>query len=824
VSRVRYPVGWFVRASWRLRLFIVAAVALCGVLPSLAFGDGGAPGVTPFVTCTQVPTYSGGLTIGGTPSVGSTLSVTNHGSWTNFPGCTFLQFQYQWLRDGSAISGQTSSSYVVQSADQGHGLQVQEKGCNDFDCSGGANSNSVSIPNPPPPSNNPPVTPSENVFPPNNSTVNGRAFGGFRISMKYSDPDGDNGFITYTIRNASNAVVQSGAGGTVISGADSNFLPSSLTSGVYHWTAVATDVKGAPSGTSATQFFTVDQDPPAPSPVTPAGGSTVPTLSPTLTVTSTSDPDGQTPVGYQFSVHATADCSSASLSKSSWQTSVSWTVPSNVLLDSTMYYWCVQAWDFDSKLIFGSDYGTASFTVGLPKLGSQSFWPMWHGGALQVNESTGNLVLSVPGPSFPTAAGTLGVSFVYNLLDVPAGSVFASAKGAWTFADASGAPAKLIDHNGLAGGQKFDSVERVEADGSSVYYGHVAGTDRYTSPAGDLSVLTVIGSGTGRSFQLNDPDGSSFQFGTPDATSGVALLSGAQVLSANGHGRLTYTVESGRVTSIVAAGNSVPDGQPPNWQTIATLSLDWTACSGGIVCITGPDGQPWKYVGTSAGGTSGDLQSVDDGSRTLMQISYDANGRPAAVLGADDLDPSEASPGYATNHSVALSYDGSGRTYRIADTNVHSAIGSALQTRTTEFNYYTSGCNGTAEHGARASHPFARVVQLTGCTTVTSPNQFGLPSPQVARVFYDNLGHPREIDSPLEVSPSNTNYELYAYDNYDTLEWAEDGNGDATPRRRVAARSRSTPVRIRSLSSTTRRPDLSRRSSWSGEAAAAALR
>ena len=36
-----------------------------------------------------------------------------------------LSFNYQWLRDGSAIEGATSSTYTVQAADEGHTLSCE---------------------------------------------------------------------------------------------------------------------------------------------------------------------------------------------------------------------------------------------------------------------------------------------------------------------------------------------------------------------------------------------------------------------------------------------------------------------------------------------------------------------------------------------------------------------------------------------------------------------------------------------------------------------------------------------------------------------------
>lgn len=70
------------------------------VYVSAPSGDAPANSVAPAVT--------------GTPTVGNTLSCTT-GTWTNSP----TSYAYQWLRDGSSISGATSSSYALQEADEG---------------------------------------------------------------------------------------------------------------------------------------------------------------------------------------------------------------------------------------------------------------------------------------------------------------------------------------------------------------------------------------------------------------------------------------------------------------------------------------------------------------------------------------------------------------------------------------------------------------------------------------------------------------------------------------------------------------------------------
>lgn len=77
--------------------------------------------------------------VSGTASSGSTLSTTN-GTWNNNPST----FSYQWLKDGNAISGATSNTYLVVSGDTGSNISCRVTATN----SGGfasSTSNSISI-------------------------------------------------------------------------------------------------------------------------------------------------------------------------------------------------------------------------------------------------------------------------------------------------------------------------------------------------------------------------------------------------------------------------------------------------------------------------------------------------------------------------------------------------------------------------------------------------------------------------------------------------------------------------------------------------------
>ena len=78
----------------------------------------------------------------GTAAVGQALSCSQ-GSWSHEP--TYLL--YQWSRNGTAITGQTGSTYTLQAADQGHSITCSVTAGNGAGAAT-ANSNTVAIPVP----------------------------------------------------------------------------------------------------------------------------------------------------------------------------------------------------------------------------------------------------------------------------------------------------------------------------------------------------------------------------------------------------------------------------------------------------------------------------------------------------------------------------------------------------------------------------------------------------------------------------------------------------------------------------------------------------
>lgn len=92
------------------------------------------------------PVSTAAPAISGTAVVNQTLSCST-GAWTGSPPPTY---SYQWLRDGAAVAGATSATYVVEAADQGHSLACMVTATNEAG-SASETSATVAVPIPPPP-------------------------------------------------------------------------------------------------------------------------------------------------------------------------------------------------------------------------------------------------------------------------------------------------------------------------------------------------------------------------------------------------------------------------------------------------------------------------------------------------------------------------------------------------------------------------------------------------------------------------------------------------------------------------------------------------
>ena len=76
------------------------------------------------IVVTSIPSVVTAPSISGTATIGSTLTCST-GTWNGGP-----TFTYQWLRTGVAISGATSSTYVITGSDVGNSITCRVTGSN----------------------------------------------------------------------------------------------------------------------------------------------------------------------------------------------------------------------------------------------------------------------------------------------------------------------------------------------------------------------------------------------------------------------------------------------------------------------------------------------------------------------------------------------------------------------------------------------------------------------------------------------------------------------------------------------------------------------
>lgn len=617
----------------------------------------------------------------------------------------------------------------------------------------------------------PPNTPT-NLSPPN-GTISQNTQPTF--SATYSDPDGQAGRVHFEVFRAdSGALVAGGVGSYVGSGGTSSWTSPPLTSAEYVWEATAEDDAGW-FGPTASASYTVNAPPPAPTALSPRDDSGVPrlpTTTPVLSVQPAADAD-QHLLSYQFRVSSAQACTApvSPAAESGWNPSTTtWTVPPGVLQDGQPYYWCARTADFAEE----SAWSVAErFEIRVLKLGSRDYWPMWSHGPLAVNQATGNLVVSLPGPSYPTAVGAMGASVTYNSLATTGEGLGLR----WTLDaghDAS-PPAKLIDHNALPPGpNRYDAVERVSGDGSSDFYNRVGTSNTYLSAPGDGSQLSRNADGT---WTLLDPDGALYTFDAAGAD-GIAKLRTVEWTDADrGMGLLRHCFNAnGRIVSIRESDDCQAAG-------VRELAFNWS-CTGALLCITGPDQVVWKYVG-DASGRLAEIWIEGPGTtpaKQLFAVGYTAAGDAGLVntiRNANDLAASAVGPHYNPSHKLLVTYQ-SGKVATVEDGPVTTTqVDGTMTSATPKWSFvYEAAAACPALTNPRAAHGAAR-LQLDGCTAMTPPREQGAAQPKVVRTFYDTLGHPIEIRDVL-YSATLDNARLSAYDTHDRLLWSEDETGAPT--------------------------------------------
>jgi len=505
--------------------------------------------------------------------------------------------------------------------------------------------------------------------------------------------------------------------------------------------------------------------PSKPTLIAPNIDAVIETRTPALRAAS-SDPDND-PLSYYFELYEGAPATGQPQNSGWLPTTQTFTVPIEWTAPGGVYSWRAMARDAYGGISEWSNW--RKFTVNVKNLGIRSDWPIWSHGALAVNQANGNLIVSLPGPSYPAAVGALGTSLSFNSLDTKNRGLGPG----WTLAggDLQSPPTKLVDHRLLpaSSDQYYDAVEIEWPDGGASFYPYIAETESFVSDYGEGARLSRS-ENENKGYILQTGDGTIYTFGEATTeTAGVAkLLSTEYTETGDKDFKLAYTFTGDnppRLASVSEQVNEQPTGR--------TLSFNWN-CAGALVCIRGPDYSlsqlEWKLIGS--GGSPNRLATINDGVRDLLQLSYDGSGRLVKLENANDLDPAAASPGYNTEHSVQIGYESSGRVQSVSDGPVSGQT--PVATSTWSFSYSTAP---VSTETATNAHPDVAAGQSrvgAGVTSLKPPRQQGEPTPKTINTIWDKYGHPMQVRDLLGYASQ------LSYNGRDQLLWTEDADGNPT--------------------------------------------
>jgi RHS repeat-associated protein len=591
----------------------------------------------------------------------------------------------------------------------------------------------------------------------------------------------------------------------------------------YWWSArtVFQDVDNGPEGVR--WEIRIQQPAVVPTLVTPEDGGAAPTvvqsLTPALEALS-GPPSSAAPVSYQFEVATDATFTANVRSSGNFSLDPSFAVPLGWLSNDTTYYWRSRA---------RNRFGTSGWSLGravrtnIPMLG-RGTGARWDQGPISVNLKTGNLVLDLPGPSYPTAAGSLSLAATYNSQN-PTTSLFGPgiSMSLPSGAGEDAAPVKLIDHNLLPDtGPKTreDLVEILGGDGwSEFYYPGGDGLSYYPEERGG-SVLKKRGErtqgGTNPApWTLTQGGDAVYTFDLADSATGeAAVLSSEVAAGKKGQARLIYRVDtSGRLIAVVD-----PSGR--------ALTLDWAGtafCTDAILCVSLRDdtdtpavGQQkrqldsvvWKYQGAAASRAVGPLERIvrDDGTATkgVVQLGW-SSGLSPVIVSVKDANTLNAPAGHNGVYSTILGYDtpSAGAVARVTSLDRGPVSGQVPPTSRWSLAYNPVGVSLTTNPTQRDHSPYSGVAQArvaAGVTVITAPNG-GQSS-----TWFDSTGNPLQSRDPAgRISQTGWSEQLQVWREDPTGE-AKDTTYDTINRVPIATAEPATSVTDEAGTTITRRP------------------
>ncbi|WP_211293754.1 PA14 domain-containing protein [Lentzea kentuckyensis] len=160
---------------------------------------------------------------------------------------------------------------------------------------------------------------------------------------------------------------------------------------------------------NATLVVDTGTAPPAPALVAPADGSVLTGLTPTLSVSPVTDPDGDA-VKYCFKIATGSDAQSGVVVDSGCLPTPDWQVPAGVLQDGVAYTWRASAYS-GSTMVTPTWVGHVKVDQ---RIGNHGPSPVDTVGPIAVNLANGNVQTSETTPTFVTVGGNAGLTFSYN--------------------------------------------------------------------------------------------------------------------------------------------------------------------------------------------------------------------------------------------------------------------------------------------------------------------------------------------------------------------------------------------------------------------------
>lgn len=510
--------------------------------------------------------------------------------------------------------------------------------------------------------------------------------------------------------------------------------------------------------------------------VAPADKTTVGVTTPSLQV---SAPSSNANLVCLFRIANGNDAESGVIAgESGWQACAggsTWTVPADTLTDGQTYSWHTWTRDSTSPAAMVMAPWVRTFTVNR-RFGTSGPSPFDAVGPVSVNLATGNVVYQTSSPSFPTVAGSLGVSYTYNSLRRPTHGLMAS-----YFNDPSpathlsGTPVVARTESRVShawGAAAPTGGALVRADQFSTRW-----TGYLTVPTGgayqlggsaDDGFRVQLDTGSGLQTILNQYNGSSWP--TRNYSPAITLTANVpykvevDYYEATGNAYISFEGKGPNgFDGVIPSGWLTPDppALPGGWSIGPDLDgkvgYVKAVASGSTVALTSPDGrvESWTSRGTGwvpPAGADGVLTGTPGAALTLAAAdgqvyAFGSDGELVSITSASELKkPTGAA--YAWTQTV----DGLNRLYQITDPVSARAITLTYGTGSGTDPCPTNGTSARPRAGMLCKLDYAQLGGGQTSLYYNSNGQLGEiedPGSERTDFAYDTSGRLWKIKDPL---------------------------------------------------------------------------